>query len=281
MESKFERKKRMLKYTFLVQAVIYMICFICVIAGTVVKSMYSTFSALSVDTNQTQSSSNVIEEATKQYNSVIAKHNYPTMDSILKSSDKKTTATIFLGDLPTVNGNDDKTVDNLAKKLDQAKIPHNWMFPNNVASGGAMRWDTSDNTTKNAQMYQDLDMPHFTTKDSLMNHDSDSNSPTCNFAYEIVLWSYHQPIAVYQCTTDIGGEGNHTKLNYPTAFTILDNQIDPNTGKPIEYQKGIAVFLRNKGDQEKYQGVSAYYNLSNQQPHVQFSKTNLGSALSF
>lgn len=281
MESKFERRKRMLKCTFLVQVFIYMTCLICVSAGTIVKSMYSTFSTLSVDTNQTQSSSNVIEEATKQYNSVIAKHNYPTMDSILKSSDKKTTATIFLGDLPTVNGNDDKTVDDFAKKLDQAKIPHNWMFPNNVASGGAMRWDTSDNTTKNAQMYQDLDMPHFTTKDSLINHDRDSNSPTCNFAYEIVLWSHHQPIAVYQCTTDIGGEGNHTKLNYPTAFTILDNQIDPNTGKPIEYQKGIAVFLRNKGDQEKYQGVSAYYNLSNQQPHVQFSKTDLGSALSF
>lgn len=274
MESKFERRKKFLHDTFLLQAVIYFICLICMVMVPMLNTLDTIFSS---DSSQTQSSDNVIEEATKQYNSVIAKHNYPTMDSILKSSDKKTTATIFLGDLPTVNGNDDKTVNDFAKKLDQAKIPHNWMFPNNVASGGAMRWDTSDNTTKNAQMYQNLDMPHFTTKDSLTNHDEDSNSPTCNFAYEIVLWSHHQPIAVYQCTTDIGGEQDHTKLDYPTAFTILDNQIDPNTGKPIEYQKGIAVFLRNKGDQEKYQGVSTYYNLSNQQPHVQFSKTDLGS----
>lgn len=216
-----------------------------------------------------------LDKATDMYNTAIKDGKDRSMKSILDESDHKVTATIFVGDLPAESDSQGKANNQLLKQFDQASIPHNWMFPNYISSNGAMRWDTSNNTDKNSQMYQDLDMPHFTNQKALVSHDNDTDSPTCNFAYEIVLWSHHQPIAVYQCTSDIGGADQHTKMNYSAALTILDNQIDPNTGKKITYQPGVALFLRNKGDQERFNHVSAYYGLSDQQPKVKFSPTDI------
>lgn len=249
------------------------------VAAFLILAFHGMFNVFNMTSIPDQQASQQLKEVGSKYNQAIQKGQDRSMESILNQSEKQVTATIFLGDLPTSSKQDDQNNQALLEKFDKVSIPHNWMFPNQIASRGVMRWDRSDNTKANQQMYQDLDMPSYTSQSTLKSHDEESNSPTCNFAYEIVLWSHRQPIAVYQCTTDIGGAGNHVNVNYPAAMTILSQQVDPNTGKKFTYRQGIATFLRNKGDQEKFQSVSTYYHVGTQRPDLTFIKTNITNDL--
>lgn len=267
---KFVKISKEVNYIAFTIVVLYVFFF--GITKIISSSVNQLTNALNSNEISSTDSSDAAAKATKEYNKVIQKNHDETMDQILSESEKKVTATIFLGILPAT---DDDTVSkniDFLKKLDQTSIPHNWMFPNVVSTNGMTRWDKSNNTNLNADMYQELNIPHYTSKDALLENYQNSNSPTSNFAYEIVLWFKRQPIAVYQCTTDV--DSNHTKIDYLAGKTILNIQIDPNNGEKITYTKGQALFLRNKGNQERWNSVSSYYGVGNERPDLKFIRSN-------
>lgn len=267
---KFAKASKIVNY--IAFAIVVMVVFFSGITNIMSAPVNQLIDALSSNETSSTDSSDAAAKATKEYNKTIQKNHDEPMDQILSESEKKVTATIFLGVLPAT---DDDTVSkntDFLKDLDRTSIPHNWMFPNVVSTKGMIRWDKSNNTDLNANMYQELNIPHYTSKDALLENYQNSNSPTYNFAYEIVLWFKRQPIAVYQCTTDVNSD--HTKIDYLAGKTILNSQIDPNNGKKITYIKGQALFLRNKGNQERWNSVSSYYGAGNEQPDLKFVRSN-------